>query len=162
MQTLNQLHNVGSTLLKPFEFLHGSPAKHAGTQLALRMPLRWIGARIKVKRLPKCFVEPGAVGLWQRWPLPGELFHPAELWDLGLKGRKEWCLPKDLTNYGTEAPVYSQDVHRRKTLWDCNRARQCDVFSSRPLHSFVQRSRCLAWRKPRGSAGEENHGREGN
>lgn len=89
------------------------------------------------------------------------LFHRAELQGLVLKGRKEQCFPKDLINYRTEAPVYSQDVHRRKTAMEPGSEMRWNAFSSHSLRSFVQHSRCLAWREPTGSAGGKNHGREG-
>lgn len=130
LQSMNQLHHVGFTLPKPFEFLRASPVKRTGTRLASHTPLHWIRARIKVKHLLKVLswargcTRGGSCQMscegeaWEAVPKTA-LFHTAEPWESRLKGRKEWCFPKDLTMYRTEAPVYSQDAHRRKTPWDC-------------------------------------------
>lgn len=126
LQSLNQLHHVGLILSKPFEFLRKSPAKPIGTRLALRMPLHWTGARIKVKDLLKCLVVPGAeaevaAARWVVREKPGKeslnqhCFTQLSSGSWGSKGRKEWCFPKDLVNYRTKAPIYAQDIHRRKT-----------------------------------------------
>lgn len=101
---------------------------------------------------------------WKGVPKPA-LFYGAEHQQGGLKGGQKRCFPKDLINYRAGAPVYSQDVYRRKTT-KRSKAVRCVfrspaafVHATQPVFGLEGANRLSRWGKswPGGDLGDLKH-----